>query len=208
GLAHAWKQAYQLDTFRVSLLQLASFSFDVFAGDMARALLWGGQMVICPSDVRMDPASLYERIREYGINILESTPALVLPLMQYIKENDLDISGMKLLILGSDVCPAGEFRKLVRRFGSSMRILNSYGVTEACIDSSFYEEADGAERSRGNVPIGHPLPHVRMYVVNERMQLQPIGVPGELCIGGIGVARGYLGRPELSAEKFVADPFQ
>ncbi|WP_051240371.1 non-ribosomal peptide synthetase [Paenibacillus alvei] len=211
GLAHAWKQAYRLDALRVSLLQLASFSFDVFAGDMARALLWGGQMVICPSDVRMDPASLYERIRDYGINILESTPALVLPLMQYIEENDLDISEMKLLILGSDVCPAGEFQKLVRRFGSSMRILNSYGVTEACIDSSFYEEgeeADGAERSRGNVPIGRPLPHVRMYVVNERMQLQPIGVPGELCIGGIGVARGYLGRPELSAEKFVADPFQ
>nr|WP_238552981.1 condensation domain-containing protein [Paenibacillus alvei] len=211
GLAHAWKQAYRLDAFRVSLLQLASFSFDVFAGDMARTLLWGGQMVICPSDVRMDPASLYERIREYGINILESTPALVLPLMQYIEENDLDISEMELLILGSDVCPAGEFRKLIRRFGSSMRILNSYGVTEACIDSSFYEEGaevETAERSRGNVPIGRPLPHVRMYVVNERMQLQPIGVPGELCIGGIGVARGYLGRPDLSAEKFVADPFQ
>ncbi|KJB88043.1 hypothetical protein AZ66_09755, partial [Paenibacillus sp. E194] len=211
GLAHAWKQAYRLDAFRVSLLQLASFSFDVFAGDMARALLWGGQMVICPSDVRMDPASLYERICEYGINILESTPALVLPLMQYIEENNLDMSGMKLLILGSDVCPAGEFQKLIRRFGSSMRILNSYGVTEACIDSSFYEEgadAETAEGSRMNVPIGRPLPHVRMYVVNERMQLQPIGVPGELCIGGIGVARGYLGRPELSAEKFVADPFQ
>ncbi|MGF9825596.1 tyrocidine non-ribosomal peptide synthetase TycC, partial [Brevibacillus agri] len=207
NVAFAWKDEYHLDSFPVRLLQMASFAFDVSTGDFARALLTGGQLVICPNEVKMDPASLYEIIRRHEITIFEATPALIMPLMHYIYENKLDISQMKLLILGADSCPAEDFKTLLARFGHTMRIINSYGVTEACIDTSYYEETDVTAIRSGTVPIGKPLPNMTMYVVDAHLNLQPVGVVGELCIGGAGVARGYLNRPELTQEKFVPNPF-
>ncbi|RAP22565.1 Bacitracin synthetase 3 (BA3) [Brevibacillus laterosporus] len=207
NVSYAWRQAYKLDTFEIKLLQMASFSFDVFAGDLSRALFNGGQLIICPDDVRLDPPALYELIMQHRVNIFEATPALVLPLIQYIYRNGLDISQMELLILGSDTCVVEGFRKLVDYFGDSMRIINSYGVTEATIDTSFFEgTADNLEYV-GIIPIGKPLCNMTMYILDHHLQPQPIGVPGELYIGGAGVARGYLNNPELTIEKFINNPF-
>jgi len=207
NLAHAWLNEYRLDTFPVRLLQMASFAFDVSAGDFARAWLSGGELVICPNEVKMDPPSLYALLKTHDITIFESTPALIVPLMQHIYEKQLDISHMRLLILGADSCSMEDFRRLLGRFGSQMRIINSYGVTEACIDSSYFEQPLDMLPDLGTVPIGKPLPNTKMYILDANLQLQPIGVPGELCIGGAGVARGYLNRPELDAAKFVANPY-
>ncbi|MFE4201638.1 gramicidin S non-ribosomal peptide synthetase GrsB [Aneurinibacillus aneurinilyticus] len=207
NVAMAWKDAYRLDTFPVRLLQMASFAFDVSAGDFARALLTGGQLIVCPNEVKMDPASLYSIIRKYEITIFEATPALVMPLMEYIYEQKLDISQLQILIVGSDSCSMEDFRTLVSRFGSTMRIVNSYGVTEACIDTSYYEQPLSSLHATGTVPIGKPYANMRMYIMNQYLQVQPVGVIGELCIGGAGVARGYLNRAELTAEKFVPNPF-
>jgi tyrocidine synthetase-3 len=207
NVALAWKEKYELEQFPVRLLQMASFSFDVFAGDMARALLSGGQLIICPNDIKLDPASLYELIRGHEVNIFESTPALIAPLMQHIYENGLDVSFLKLLILGADSCPVVEFHKLLTRFGSQMRIINSYGVTEAAIDSSYYEEPLHKLSTAGNTPIGKPLPNMSYYVLDSALKLLPVGVAGELYIGGAGVARGYFGREDLTAEKFIENPY-
>ncbi|WP_053375082.1 non-ribosomal peptide synthase/polyketide synthase [Paenibacillus sp. FJAT-27812] len=207
NVALAWKEKYELEQFPVKLLQMASFSFDVFAGDMARALLSGGELIICPNDVKLDPASLYELMLKHKINIFESTPSLIAPLMQHIYENGLDVSFLKLLILGADSCPIVEFHKLLSRFGTQMRIINSYGVTEASIDSSYYEASISELPAAGNTPIGKPLPNMSYYVLDSAMKLLPVGVAGELYIGGAGVARGYFGREDLTAEKFVANPF-
>ncbi|MBW7473808.1 non-ribosomal peptide synthase/polyketide synthase [Paenibacillus oenotherae] len=207
NVAYAWKEQYELEQFPVRLLGMASFSFDVFAGDMARALLNGGRLIICPNDIKLDPASLYTLMREHEVNIFESTPSLIAPLMEHIYENGLDASFLRLLILGADSCPVEEFRKLLSRFGAEMRIINSYGVTEAAIDSSYYEEALEVLPAAGSVPIGKPLPNMSYYVLDERRRLLPIGVAGELYIGGAGVARGYLGREELTNEKFVSNPY-
>ena len=86
--------------------------------------------------------------------------------------------------------------------------MNSYGVTEACIDSSFYEHTDASLPYFGNVPIGKPLPNTKFYVLDPYLLLQPVGVIGELFIGGIGVARGYYNQPELTADKFVDNPLE
>nr|P0C064.2 RecName: Full=Gramicidin S synthase 2; AltName: Full=Gramicidin S synthase II; Includes: RecName: Full=ATP-dependent proline adenylase; Short=ProA; AltName: Full=Proline activase; Includes: RecName: Full=ATP-dependent valine adenylase; Short=ValA; AltName: Full=Valine activase; Includes: RecName: Full=ATP-dependent ornithine adenylase; Short=OrnA; AltName: Full=Ornithine activase; Includes: RecName: Full=ATP-dependent leucine adenylase; Short=LeuA; AltName: Full=Leucine activase [Brevibacillus b len=207
NVAMAWKDAYRLDTFPVRLLQMASFAFDVSAGDFARALLTGGQLIVCPNEVKMDPASLYAIIKKYDITIFEATPALVIPLMEYIYEQKLDISQLQILIVGSDSCSMEDFKTLVSRFGSTIRIVNSYGVTEACIDSSYYEQPLSSLHVTGTVPIGKPYANMKMYIMNQYLQIQPVGVIGELCIGGAGVARGYLNRPDLTAEKFVPNPF-
>jgi amino acid adenylation domain-containing protein len=207
NIARAWTQAYHLNSFKVSLLQMASFSFDVFTGDVVRALTNGGKLIICPSDIRLEVASLYELINKHKVNIFESTPALIVPFMDYVYEQQKDISFLKLLILGSDSCPIAHFRKLVERYTPAIKIINSYGVTEACIDAGFYEEKADLLPASGNTPIGKPLENYTYQVCNTACQLVPVGIPGELLIGGAGVARGYLGREDLTAEKFIHDPY-
>ncbi|WP_197270633.1 non-ribosomal peptide synthase/polyketide synthase, partial [Paenibacillus alvei] len=205
ALGSAWKEAYRLDEPGIRTLQWASFSFDVFTGDMVRALLYGGELIICPSEARANPAAICELIEAHRIDIFESTPALVIPLMEYVYEHNKDIGSLRLLVVGSDHCPTTEYRKLVERFGSQMRILNSYGVTEACVDACYYERNNAD--SLQVLPIGKPLPSISMYILDENKALQPIGVVGELYIGGAGVGRGYLNREDLTAEKFIDDPY-
>ncbi len=205
--AFAWRKDYQLDQLDVRLLQTASFSFDVFAGDFCRALLNGGEMIICPNKDQYNPRSLYALIKEYRINLFESTPALIIPLMNYVNDNHLDMERLKILIIGSDLCPIKNFREIVERYGSQMRVLNSYGVTEATIDTSYYEESLENIPETGNTPIGKPMPNMKLLIVNEQMKLLPVGVYGELCIGGAGVTKGYNNKQELTAEKFVANPY-
>ncbi|MCI0470108.1 MAG: condensation domain-containing protein, partial [Candidatus Aminicenantes bacterium] len=184
-------------------LQMASFSFDVFAEDLARTFLNGGKMVITPT-LAVEPGILYELIKTHQVTIFESTPSYIIPFMQYIYDNRLTLDHLQLVIMGADVCPAGDFKELLARFGKQMRIVNSYGVTEATIDSSFYEEYNLENLpSHGSVPIGKPFPNVKFYILDAGGKPLPVGVPGELYIGGKGVARGYLYRMELTAEKFV-----
>ncbi|NGP58570.1 amino acid adenylation domain-containing protein [Paenibacillus thiaminolyticus] len=205
--ADAYRREYRLDQFPVRLLQLASFSFDVFVGDIARTLYNGGTMVIVPKDDRIDPNRLYGWIREQDITVFESTPALILPFMQHIYEEGLDVSSMQLLITSSDACSVTDYRLLQERFGGQFRIINSYGVTEAAIDSSFYDEPLDKLPPSGHVPIGKAWLNARFYIVDAALKPVPVGVPGELVIGGAGVARGYWNRPDLTAEKFADSPF-
>ncbi|WP_039275313.1 non-ribosomal peptide synthetase, partial [Paenibacillus polymyxa] len=205
--AAAYRRDYRLNQFPVRLLQLASFSFDVFVGDIARTLYNGGTMVICPKDDRIDPSRLYGWIRDYQITVFESTPALIVPFMQHVYEQELDMSSLELLITSSDSCSVTDYRVLQERFGADIRVMNSYGVTEAAIDSSFYDEELLKLPDSGSVPIGQAWLNARFYILDSQLNPVPIGVLGELCIGGIGVARGYLNRADLTAEKFVANPY-
>jgi len=203
NMALGWRSAYKLNSFEVHLLQMASMSFDVFFGDVCRALLNGGSMIIAPADLRTDPEGLYKLIAQHRINIFESTPALVLPLMDYIYEQGLDSSFMQLVILGSDTCRVEDFRRLQERFGSHLRILNSYGTTETTIDASYYEATLETTPASGRVPIGKPMRNTQYYILDAQQQLLPVGIPGELYIGGAGVARGYLNRETLTQERFI-----
>ncbi|MDP1513428.1 amino acid adenylation domain-containing protein, partial [Paenibacillus ottowii] len=205
--AAAYRRDYRLGEFPVRLLQLASFSFDVFVGDIARTLYNGGTMVICPKDDRLDFSRLHGWIRDYQITVFESTPALIVPFMQHVHEQGLDMSSLELLITSSDSCSVTDYRVLQEQFGAEIRIINSYGVTEAAIDSSFYDEELSKLPSSGHVPIGQAWLNARFYIVDSQLNPVPIGVLGELCIGGTGVARGYLNRADLTAEKFVANPY-
>ncbi|WP_281889307.1 non-ribosomal peptide synthetase [Paenibacillus sp. YYML68] len=205
--ADAYRREYRLEQFPVRLLQLASFSFDVFVGDIARALYNGGAMVICPQEDRLDPRRLYSWITDQHITVFESTPALVVPFLEYVYEQGWELSSMRLLITSSDSCRVNDYRTMQERYGSKLRIMNSYGVTEAAIDSGFYDEPLAKLPEAGNVPIGKPMLNATFYIVDSTMNPVPVGVLGELCIGGIGVARGYWNRPELTSEKFVASPF-
>ena len=137
SMIYAWIKGYGLDTFQVNLLQMASFSFDVFVGDLARALLHGGKLVICSNEARLDPAALSGIIAGHEITFLDSTPALIFPLMEVMEEEQLRT--LKIVVVGSDSCPVPDFEKLQDKLGSRVRIINCFGVTEASVDASFYE---------------------------------------------------------------------
>ncbi|MCU0288322.1 MAG: condensation domain-containing protein, partial [Acidobacteria bacterium] len=202
--AFAWRKEYKLLEMEVILLQMANFCFDVFAGDLARVFINGGKMIINP-ELGASPHTLYRLISTHGVTLLESTPPYIIPFMNYIYENKLEkgLASLQLLILGSDSCATRDFKELLSRFGTKMRIVNSYGVTEATIDSSYYEV--GSEEdipAVDTVPIGSPLPNVKFYILDPAGMLLPLGVPGELCIGGAGITRGYLNKPGLTCNKF------
>ena len=163
SMVYAWSEGYRLDTFQVNLLQMASFSFDVFVGDLARALLHGGKLVICPNEARLDPAAWSGIISKHEITFLESTPALIFPLMEVMEEEQLRT--LKIVVVGSDSCPVPDFEKLQDKLGSRVRLINSFGVTEASVDASFYEEDAAADRTNrlygGSMPIGKPMSNVK-----------------------------------------------
>ncbi len=211
GLTNAalsWKSLFEVDN-QTNLLQLASAAFDVFIGDLCKTLLFGGKMVICPDDVRFDLSALYELIERHKITLLETTPALGVPLMDYIYDNNLDYSSIKQVILGSDVFHPHDFKRLYENFGNNIRITNSYGLTEATIDSSYYEAKSISELSLlSNIPIGKPLYNTQFYILDNAKNLVPQGIIGELYIGGLGLAKKYLNNPQLTDKKFINNPFQ
>lgn len=207
AMCRIWREEYQLTRPDFSLLQLASISFDVFTGDLGRTLLHGGKLVISSEEEKYDFRRLYGLMAEHRITLFESTSALIVPFMNYVSERNLDVSFLQLLIIGSDVCRVEDFQRLYAQFGGAMRIVNSYGVTEATVDSSYYECKPGWSMPETRVPIGRPLPNVRFYILDKRAKLVPIGVIGELYIGGIGVGNGYHNNPELTHNRFLSDPF-
>jgi aspartate racemase len=111
---------------------------------------------------------------------------------------------LRLVIVGGEKASAAVLEEWQKAAGGRVRWLNTYGPTEATVIATAHEPAAGAA---GEVPIGRPIANARVYLLDAHLRPVPIGLPGELCIGGAGVARGYLDRPELTAEKFIPDPF-
>lgn len=206
NIALAWKDAYQLEGGSTTLLQMASISFDVFFGDLCRSLLTGGKMIVCPAETRLDWEGLYALLAAHHVSIFEATPGVVLPFMEHVYSAGKEIAFLKTLIIGSDSFDISAFRTLQERFGD-MRIINSYGVTEASIDSSWFDGNGLPAHYSGNTPIGRPFANTEIYVLDENKNLVPKGVTGTLWIGGAGVARGYWAAPEISSERFAENPF-
>ena len=203
----AWEEAYALRAGPTSHLQMASFSFDVFGGDLARALCSGGRLVPVPMDTLLDPPALYALMRRHAVDTAEFVPAVLRSLFQHLRETGERLDFMRLLIAGSDAWYVREHEEIRALCAPDTRCVNSYGVAEATVDSTWYEGGRGRLPGDAMVPIGRPFANTRVYVLDGRMQPSSPGVPGELYIAGAGLARGYLGRPGLTAEKFVPDPF-
>jgi len=203
----AWEEAYQLRSGVNSHLQMASFSFDVFTGDMVRALCSGGKLVLCPRELLLDAPMLYQLMRQQKIDCAEFVPAVLRNLVQYLEKSEHRLDFMRLLVCGSDTWSAAEYEQLRRFVGWKTRLINSFGVTEATIDSSYFEKSNPLPQLNC-LPIGKPFTNTQIYILNRNLlQPVPIGVAGELYIGGSGVARGYLNRPELTDERFIPEPF-
>jgi amino acid adenylation domain-containing protein len=206
----AWESLYDLRGAVRRHLQAAPFAFDVFTGDWVRALTTGGTLIACPRPVLLDPAELAGLIREHCVDGVELVPALAEALAEHLEAEPGDAPlPLRLLAIGSDTLRSRLIGQL-RRLLPGARVVNSYGLTEATVDSTCFDPGpDESTLPPGDAPapIGRPLPGARAYVLDGHLMPVPPGVVGELYIGGHGVARGYVGDPARTAERFLPDPF-
>ena len=150
----------------------------------------------------MDGGRFAEYFRETPIDVLKITPSHLRTLLD---QGAAEALPRRWLVLGGEAL-SWELLKRVRSAAPDCRVLNHYGPTETTVGSCTCEAVAVEARGR-TVPIGRPLPGERAYIVDQSLRLVPVGVPGELCIGGAGVARGYIGQPGETADRFVVDHF-
>ncbi|QOQ76195.1 non-ribosomal peptide synthetase [Pseudomonas poae] len=195
-----WMQAtYQLNDTDV-LMQKAPISFDVSVWECFWPLISGCRLVLAGPGEHRDPHRIAQLVQEHGVTTLHFVP----PLLQLFIDEPLvaECTSLRRLFSGGEALPA-ELRNRVLAQLPAVQLHNRYGPTETAINVTHWHcKAEDGERS----PIGRPLGNVICRVLDEHLNPLPAGVPGELCIGGIGLARGYLGRAGLTAERFVADP--
>ncbi|KUJ38446.1 MULTISPECIES: non-ribosomal peptide synthetase [Streptomyces] len=203
----AWGRVYGVEDRPARQLNLASMAFDVFVSDLGHALAHGGTLVISPSAVTTDPPRLFELMERAGITHLETVPSLIGALLEEAERTGRAFPPLRCLVVGSDNWRTEDCRRLLDRVSPGTTVLNSYGVTEATVESSVFRAERETLPATASVPIGRPIPGARMYVLDAGLRPVPAGVVGELFIGGPGVARGYLNRPDLTEERFLRDPF-
>ncbi len=197
-----WEDAYKLSSLKCHL-QMASFSFDVFTGDLTRTLCSGGTLVLVPTEFLLEPEKLERLMRDEKTECADFVPAVMRPLIEYLENTGQKLDFMKVVSVGSDIWQMDEFRRLRRVCREDALVVNSYGITETTIDSTYFEMTAEDETAEGIIPIGRPFANTKLYILDDNRNLLPARVPGELYVGGNGVGRCYLNRPELTAEKFI-----
>lgn len=191
------------------VLQFAAPTFDQGLEQILAALTTGCTLVVRGPEI-WPPADFPQVITAYGLNVINLPPAYWNQVLQEWAKSQTPIPAgqLRLVISGGDVLTAESLRLWQSTPARGARLLNAYGPTETTVTATTFDvPGDWFDRTARPVPIGRPLPNRCAYVVDRYGQPVPIGVPGELLLGGTGVARGYLGRPELTAEKFVSNPF-
>ncbi|HVG10073.1 MAG TPA: amino acid adenylation domain-containing protein, partial [Thermoanaerobaculia bacterium] len=183
------------------ILQLSTYAWDAATWEIWGALLNGGRLVMIPRERVLDFRRLARVLVEERITALYLTTALF---NQFVEQEGESLSGLSTLIIGGETASVPHFQKAVEMLHRT-RIINEYGPTENTSYSSWQLVRSTPEQ--GALPIGKPLSNSTVYVLDRELQPMPLRLPGELFLGGDGLARGYLGRPDLTAERFVPHPF-
>jgi len=197
-----WMQATYEMTPADRLLQKTALSFDPSVWEFFWPLVTGATLVMARPYAEKDGDYMVKTLQEQKVTVLQLVPSLLKLLVE--QEGFENCRDLRYVFCGGEALPAAVCERFLERLPHA-RLTNVYGPTETTMHVTTWEcRKDTLERI---VPIGRPVGNTQAYVLDQRMQPVPIGVPGELCIGGVQVARGYLNRPELTAERFIADPF-
>jgi len=178
-----------------TLLSVTTLSFDIFGLELWLPLVTGAKMVIVSHEVAMDGTALADAMLRNGATVMQATPSTWRLLLQSGWKGDTKLK----ILCGGEAWPQDLAEQLLPK---CQTLWNMYGPTETTIWSAVQEvRGDG-------VLVGHPIANTQFYVVDSHLQPVPVGLPGELLIGGDGLARGYFNRPEFTSEKFIPDPFK
>ena len=181
-----------------------SLNFDASVYEIFPAFITGGALHIVPLDIRADAPRLFAWLAQHKIQHSYLPPFMVEPFLKWLQDGQHH-SHLHRLMVGVEPLAEQTLVEIQRRV-PSLTLINAYGPTEATVCSTHYRVPPDSTRA-GNAPIGEALLNFQVYLLDEEMQPVPIGVAGELYVGGIGLAHGYLNRPELTAERFVPHPF-
>ncbi|MFL9951747.1 AMP-binding protein, partial [Paraburkholderia agricolaris] len=193
------QQAYALDATD-TVLQKTPFSFDVSVWEFFWPLMTGARLAVAAPDDHRDPQKLAELIERHAVTTLHFVPSMLQAFVAY--EGAQQCTGLRRVICSGEALST-ELKDRALAALPAAALYNLYGPTEAAIDVTHWS----CQAEDTVTPIGRPIANVQTYVLDASLNMTPVGVAGELYLGGAGLARGYLNRPALTAERFVPDPF-
>lgn len=193
NLAKAQQQAFDIE-LGTKILQFSSLSFDAAVWETVMALLNTGTLCLAPRNLLASGEGLVNIMAEQQINVVTLPPSVVAVMPEH------PLPDLRVMITAGEKCPA----EIVTKWGTGRKFFNAYGPTETTVCASMLHVT---QHYRQGPPIGRPINNFQLYILDSFWQPVPIGVAGELCVAGVGLARGYLRRPELTADKFIPNPF-
>ncbi|NTX50273.1 non-ribosomal peptide synthase/polyketide synthase [Myxococcus sp. CA039A] len=194
GLCNTARQTLAVMKLEVGsrLLQFFALSFDAAVSDIFPPLLSGATLVLVPRERLMPGAPLEQTLNEQAITVVTLTPSVLAQLFP------AGVTSLRTVLTAGEACTP----EIALRWADRLRFVNAYGPTEVTVCATFNTAMD-PERPT----LGRPMANVQVYVLDDALQPVPAGVPGELYVAGVGLARGYLGRPDLTAERFIPHPY-
>ncbi|WP_407170698.1 amino acid adenylation domain-containing protein [Bradyrhizobium sp. ORS 111] len=185
-----------------------SSSFDFSVWEIWGCLLTGGRLVIVPYLVTRSPQDFYNLLSDERVTVLNQTPAAFYQLIQVEESGETKPLSLRYVIFGGEALNFASLRPWLGRHGDRRpQLINMYGITETTVHVTYRLLNADDIASEGRSLIGTPIPDLRLYVLDANRRPVPPGVTGEIYVGGAGVASGYLNKPDLTAERFIADPF-
>ncbi|MFE4958083.1 amino acid adenylation domain-containing protein, partial [Streptomyces sp. NPDC056653] len=187
-----------------------SYAFDVSVWEMWGALLHGGRLVVVPFAVTRSPEEFLDLLVDQGVTVLNQTPSAFRALTGAARDGDprIDRLALRAVVFAGEKLEVSELGPWAERIGlDRTALVNMYGITETTVHTTYRRLTDADLDPQSGNPIGRPLADLTIHLLDAHGELVPTGVPGEIHVGGPGVARGYLNRPELTAERFVPDPY-
>ncbi len=186
------------------IFQKTTFTFDVSVWEIFMPLCWGTKMVLCEKEDVASPDRILQLIEKNGATCLHFVPSMLTTFMSHLFEKEMSAEQMKelrLVITSGEALSAETVSNWYEHL--TIPIHNLYGPTEASIDVTHFT----ASKNDRKIPIGKPIANTQIYILNEQLQIVPIGCVGEIYIGGLGLAKGYLNKPELTKSQFIDNPF-
>jgi tyrocidine synthetase-3 len=199
------KERYRLNE-RDVILQATSIFFDVSVCEMFRWIPAGGRLCLLPAGAEKEPVQIVETIYKYGVTTADIVPPMLNLILEYVERDKTYnyLSSLRWVFTGVEAVGL----TLVKRFNEVLyrlnktRLINAYGPTEATVDVTYFDCSEIGGVNEDIIPIGRPMANIKVYILDRNGRLQAAGIPGELCITGAGLARGYLNNPELTADRF------
>jgi amino acid adenylation domain-containing protein/thioester reductase-like protein len=204
-----WMQRRYPLTQESVILQKTPYTFDVSVWELMWWALAGAQVFMLTPGGEKDPSAIIDAIKEQRITTMHFVPSMLNAFLQYLESSGRseELSSLRQVFASGEALGLEQVRRfnrlLNRPFGTDL--YNLYGPTEATVDVSYFDCSP--EITLNCVPIGRAIDNTRLYILDPHLNLLPIGIAGELYIGGVGLARGYIGQPELTKERFIPDPY-
>ncbi|MFI1470389.1 amino acid adenylation domain-containing protein [Streptomyces wuyuanensis] len=180
-----------------------SYAFDFSVWEIFGALLYGGQVVVVPADTARSPQQFRDFLAEYGVTVLNQTPSAFGQLLKVLRPGDRSALDVRYVVFGGEPLRYAALRPWYELMGEQARLVNMYGITETTVHVTHHAVTPADALMEKSSLIGRPLADLTVSVVDGEGRHCPPGVPGELVVAGPGVALGYLGRPDLTSERFV-----